>query len=212
MLKYVCVFALLVGLAVAVDDVFKWDTIPIAENASQCIFNPEVKRISCRGPSGIVECPAVIELTTPRTFKFDVFGLRRDSVKSFVTPVETRRYELYPRKLDNVTYLNYTVTIGEKPVELYVYYGEHTTESGLRFTDKKCFLSFVDVVVDKSTLKHEVTLESGTVVELFGEVLVAEKPPSKRWLGFGFPWLGMGMGWGWGMGWGLPLWGMGLWG
>jgi len=210
MLKLAIALVFFVGLAIA-DEEFRWETIPVAENASQCIYRPEVRTLTCRGPNGLVECPAATEFGS---FQFDVLGLRRDTVKSFVTPIENRKFELYPRKLDNVTYLNYTVFVqGEKPVELYLFFSEtNTTEvSGIRVIDSKCFVRIIDVVFNGSKARHVVQIEEGTHVELFGEVLVAEKPSNKRWLGFGMPWfggMGWGMGgWGWGMGWGLPLWG-----
>jgi hypothetical protein len=153
-------------------------------------------------------CAVKIEFSHSESFKFDVFGLRRNPVKSFVTPVEDRMYELYPRKLDNTTYWNFKVVDGETPVELYFYWGEKGTESGIRVVERKCYVQLVENVFNKASLKQVVTVDGGKEVELFGEVLVAEKPANKRWLGFGFPWLG---GFGWGLGWGLPLWGL-LWG
>lgn len=118
---------------------------------------------------------------------------------------------MYPRKLDNQTYQNYTVVVDEKPVELFLYFGETSTSSGIRVTDRKCYTRLIDVVLGVSKARHVVSVVEGTVteqVELIGEVLVAEKPANKRWLGFGFPWLGWGLGlWGWGLGWGLPFWG-----
>jgi hypothetical protein len=198
---------LFVGSAIA-EEVFKWDDVPVAENATQCIFRPEVKKLACRGIGGIVECPAVIEWTFGELpTKFEVFGLRRDIDKSSVTPIENRIYELYPRRLDNETYVNYTVTVEGKSVELYLYYAPTSTHSGLRVTDSKCYVRVNDIVFNRSTAKQVVEIKNGGHVELFGEVLAVEKPAQKRWLGFGFPWLwGMGM-WGWGLGWGFPFWG-----
>jgi len=199
-----------VGLAMATEvDEFRWETIPVAENSSQCIYRPEVRTLACRGVSGLVECPASLEFGP---FQFEVLGIRRNPIKSFVTPVESRFYELYPRKLDNQTYQNYTVVSGEKSVELYLYFAETNTTgvSGVRVTERKCFTRLVDVVFSVSKAHHVVHVEGVTTgeVELFGEILIAEKPANKRWLGFGWPWLGWGMGmWGWGLGWGLPFWG-----
>jgi len=187
---------------------FRWETIPIAENASQCIYSPETRSMSCRGMSGLVECPASMDL--PKDVKVEVFGMRRHPVKSMVAKIDERVFELYPRKLDNSTYLNYTVLVEGKPVELYLYYADSTSEtmSGVRVSDKKCFVRLVNVVLSQATTEHEVKVEGTELkVDLFGEVLNAEKPNNKRWLGFGWPWLwGMGM-WGWGLGWGLPFWG-----
>jgi len=197
---------------------FRWETVPIAENASQCIFSPESKTIACRGSNGLVECGAALEILAANV-SAEVFGLRRHPIKSFVSAIDERVFELYPRKLDNTTYLNYTLIVDDKPVELYLYFGETQTRAGLRVTEKKCFKRLVNVVLSQATAEHEVKVDGTELsVDLFGEVLNAEKPASKRWLGFGFPWMGMGMGmgmglgmgmgmWGWGLGWGLPFWG-----
>ena len=209
MLKLALSLVFVVGLAMSAEvEEFRWETIPVAENASQCIYRPEVRTLGCRGVGGLVECPASLEFGS---LQFEVFGIRRDAVKSVVSPVESRVFELYPRKLDNQTYQNYTVVVGEKPVELFLYFGETSTSSGIRVTDRKCYTRLIDVVLGVSKARHVVSVVEGTVteqVELIGEVLVAEKPANKRWLGFGFPWLGWGLGlWGWGLGWGLPFWG-----
>ena len=210
MLKLALSLVFVVGLAMSAEvEEFRWETIPVAENASQCIYRPEVRTLGCRGVGGLVECPASLEFGS---LQFEVFGIRRDAVKSVVSPVESRVFELYPRKLDNQTYQNYTVIIDEKPTELNLYFAESKTSAGIRVTDKKCYIRLVQVVLDASKANHEVPVTGlagiAEKVELFGEVLIAEKPNNKRWLGFGFPWLGLGMGmWGWGLGWGLPLFG-----
>ena len=207
MLKLALSLVFVVGLVLSAEETeFRWETIPVAENASQCIYRPEVRTLGCRGVQGLVECPAVLELGSGH---FEVFGIRRSKD---VTPVESRIFELYPRKLDNQTYENYTVIVDEKPTELNLYFAESKTSAGIRVTDKKCYIRLVQVVLDASKANHEVPVTGlagiAEKVELFGEVLIAEKPNNKRWLGFGFPWLGFGLGmWGWGLGWGLPFWG-----
>lgn len=209
MLKLALSLVFVVGLVAAESEEFRWETIPVAENASQCIYRPEVRTLACRGVSGLVECPAVLEFGP---FQFEVFGIRRNPVRSVVQPIESRVYELYPRKLDNQTYENFTFVSEqvERPVELFLYFSEtnSTGQFGVRITEGKCFTRLVNVVFDVSKANHVVRVLNGGEVELFGEILIAEKPANKRWLGFGFPWLGWGMGlWGWGLGWGLPFWG-----
>lgn len=205
MLKFALVL-LLVGSAIA-EEVFHWDQIPVAENSTQCIYRPEVRKLACRGVSGIVECPANIEWPFGQVpSKFEVFGLRRDPIKSSVTPIESRMFELYPRRLENETYVNYTVTVEGKTVELYLYTATNATEVGLRVQDAKCYVRLIDVIFNRSDAKQVVRIENGGHVELFGEILAVEKPTQKRWL-FGLPWL-MGLGlWGWGLGWGFPFFG-----
>jgi hypothetical protein len=206
MLKFACVVLLLVGSVIAEE--FKWEDVPLSDNATQCIYRSESKKLACRSISGIVECPAVIEYKFGKVpTNFEVYGLRRDPIKSEVSPVESRIYELYPRPLDNSTYVNYTVTVNDKTVELYLYGSSEPTYTGLRVSDVKCYVRLIDTVFNRATARQVVEVKSGLHAELFGEILAVEKPAQKRWLGFGFPWLwGLGM-WGWGFGWGFPFWG-----
>jgi hypothetical protein len=209
MLK-VALLLFVVGFVAAVDDGFTWDSIPVVTNATQCIYRPTVKILSCRGPEGIVECPAVVELDSMTPMNLEVFGIRRHEVLSTVKPVETTLWPLYPRKLDNTTYMNTTFLVDGKPLEVYLYWGEKTVHHGVRVTEMKCYTRIVETVFRPSTEKHVVHVDTGDSVELFGEVLLTEKALHKRWLGFGLPWfggLGWGFGLGWGMGWGLPFWG-----
>lgn len=209
MKQFICIALLLVGSAMAAEE-FKWEDVPVSENATQCIYRAELKKIACRGIGGIVECPAMVEWKfgkVPTTY--EVFGLRRDPIKSYVSPVESRIYELYPRTLDNSTYLNYTLTpIGaDKITQLYLYGAAETIYDGLRVSDVKCYVRLIDVVFNRASAQQVVEVKTGFHTELFGEILAVEKSQQKRWLGFGFPWLfGLGL-WGWGFGWGFPFWG-----
>ena len=124
-------------------------------------------------------------------------------MKSTVTPTQNQVYELYPRRIENDTYVNYTVSVEGKPVELYLYTALNATRVGLRVYDPKCYVCLVDFIFNPSEIKQIVPLENGNHVELFGEILAVENPTKKRWL-LGLPWLGLGL-WGWGFGWGLPF-------
>ena len=82
-------------------------------NSTQCIFKPEEKSVSCRGSVETVECSAVCDtsiLGEKHNSKYSVFGIgmmsERDRVEG---KIESVRYWLYPRKLDNSSYLNHSV-------------------------------------------------------------------------------------------------------
>jgi hypothetical protein len=183
----------------------------VIANVSQCAYRPELKLLACRGTEQFVECPTEFESSPLGKFKFHVFGLRRDEFMSNRTVVEESVFELFPRRIDNTTYMNSTILVDEKPVDVFLYFAEKALHAGLRVTDAKCYHRLVQNVFASSLDTHFVKLESGEKVALFGEILLADKPVNKRWLGFGYPWLsGLGS-WGWGAGWGLPYWGM-LWG
>ena len=113
------------------------------------------------------------------------------------------RYWLYPRKLDNSTYFNHTIKVGNVLSDLVLYYGDKFVEYGLRVTDLSCYDRLVGLFRE-STMIHEVPLEESKIeVPLFGEILVMDKNVQKKWL-YGYGW-GLGsLGWGWGgLGYGL---------
>lgn len=187
-------------------------------NSSQCIFRPEEKMFSCRSSVETVECPAICDTTIlgeKRDSKFSVWGI---GIIGREQRIENVRYWLYPRKLDNSSYLNHTMVADNgRVVDLVVGCGERFVDvAGLRITDCKCFERLVRMFDVSSRTPHMARLESEpTVVQeipLIGEVLVLDKHVQKRWL-WGFGWGGMGLGWGWGgLGWGFPLglgWGWG---
>lgn len=204
MLK-LALFLALVSVAFAADELV-WDKIPGAANSSQCIYRVDTRQISCRGPREVVvECPAVLETAALGQRRYEVFGLCRVEGEVADLKAESRRYWLYPREIDNTTYLDRRVEVDGKSVELYLYYGEKTSETGLRVTDLKCYERLVELYTS-SVINHEVKVLDRTV-SLFGEILVADKPAHKRWLGWLSPW---SWGWGWGLGWGYPYWGYGL--
>jgi hypothetical protein len=213
MLKFV-VLLFFVGLVAAEDD-FRWDSIPVVANTSQCVYRPELKILACRGTNVFVECPAVCESTRLGSLKFKVFGIGRNEIISETTPNEDTTFDLYPRNIENTTYLNSTVFVDEKPVHIVLYYNEKTTHAGLRVTDVKCYGRLIQNVFLNHIEYQYVTVESVTEkVGLIGEILIAEKPANRRWLGYGYPWYG-GFGgyggYGWGAGWGLPYYGL-MWG
>lgn len=200
----IALFVVFFGLAVAEE--LQWDKIPVALNSSQCLYKPMSKAFTCRGKAGIVECGAVAELAALGSKRFDVYGLAREQIVDGEIKAESVRVQLYPRKLDNSTYFNRTVEVDNKLVDLYLYHSEKFVESGFRVTDLKCWERLVEIF-NSSLSDHVVKVGDLSEVSLFGELLVADKPVQKRWLGWGLGW--GGLGWGWGFpGWGLPLWGL----
>jgi len=187
--------------------------VPEIFNSSQCIFKPEEKVVSCRRAAETVECPAVCDTSVlgadfeKRERKFNVWGI---GVIGHEERIENVRYWLYPRRLDNSSYLNHTyVADNGRVVDLVIGCGERFVDvAGLRITDCKCYERLVRVFDESSRRPHMSRLESEpTVVEeipLIGEVLVLDKHVQKRWL-WGYGWGGY-YGWGWA---GYPYYGYG---
>jgi len=189
-MKVVAILLMTLGFALAVE-VPVGGLVPSA-NVTQCVYKPDLKIIGCRGLTGDLECPAILDIKGESIYK--VFGLgfvpELTNVKSDLV-----RYWLFPRSLDNITYVNHTITVDGGVRDLFLYYGDRFVEYGLRVTDIRCFERLVALI----------RTSVGTVgTSLFGEVLVFDKEVSKRWL-WGYGWgLGYG-GWGYGgLGYGYP--------
>jgi hypothetical protein len=192
------------GLTFAAETKFSWENVPEVVNTSQCVYRSEERLFSCRGPSGIVDCGAVTEFGALGERRFDVFGLGRWS--SEIERVEDIRYWLYPRSVDNTTYMNHTIVINGEPIDLFVYYGEKFLFTGIRVTELKCYERLVELF--RLSVAEHTPIIGGIEREesrLFGEVLFMDKQLKKRW------WGGWGWGAGWGYGWGWPY-GLGWWG
>lgn len=132
-----------------------------------------------------------------------VFGIGRLPVEPVDSKTESIKYFLYPRNLDNQTYFNYSVTAGQKLIDLMLYSAESIVEYGIRVPELNCFEKLVDLF-RSSTEDHIVSLSSDFIekpmVSLIGEILNGDKVIQKKH-GWGNGW---GNSWGnsWGHGWG----------
>jgi hypothetical protein len=187
MLKLALSLVFIVGLAMSsVVEEFNWENIPESENSSQCVYRSDERSLDCRAFGVLMECPAALELNS--SLKFEVFGIGRNaSIKSLVTPIESRVFELYPRKLNNQTY--HKVFVDDKPAELFLYFGKKSSSLGIRVTDRKCFIQLIHVVFGLCKSHDVANFVEGNKtekVDFIGEVLIAEKKVDKRSNGFKF--------------------------
>jgi len=188
--------------------------MPEGYNHSQCIYRPEEKILSCKGGIETVECSAFAEISVLGSRKFNLWGI--GLIPELVDgKIESRRFWLYPRKIDNSSYLNHSVvTESGKIVDLVIYYSEKSSDlSGLRITDLKCWERIVRIFDISAKIPHMVRLETEptviTEIPVLGEVLVYDKTVQKRWL-WGYGWSPYSWGWsglyspyyygGWGLG------------
>jgi len=184
-------------------------------NVTQCIYRPEEKVIHCGGVSGEVECPAIFEWPVSGVPIYKIFGL--GVVPEFVdAKTELVRYWLYPRSLDNITYVDHSLVVEGGRKNVVMYYCEKFVEYGFRVTDPKCFGRLIGLIRGSSVERKVPVVGDNSVkteLPMIGEVLVYDKEVSKRWLyGYGFG-LGLG-GWGYGglgygLGYGYPYTGFG---
>jgi len=194
----------------AVDTSMMMMDMPEGFNHSSCIFKPEENILLCKNSVDTIECPAVCETTLlgpsfNKSHRYNVFG-----IGLFPEKIETgvsARWPLYPRKLDNSSYIkNKIVGENSKVFELVLACSEKVSDFvGVRITDCKCWERMVKIFEVASKVPHMARLETEpTVVEeipLIGEILVLDKAVQKRWL-WGYGWGGLrGFGWG-GLGYG----------
>jgi len=200
----------------AVDMSMMMMDMPDNMNHTQCIWKPEEKILSCKGGVETVECDAVGELSAMGDRKFNLFGIGVMPERSDISKVDSVRYWLYPRKLDNSSYMNHSIVVDNgKVVDLCIYFSEKTIDvTGIRVTDMKCWNKVVRMFVSASRVPHMVKLETEpTIVQevpVIGEVMIYDKVMQKRWL-YGYGWSPYSWGWsglyspyyyGLGLGWG----------
>jgi len=197
----VIVVLLFVGLAQCQEktaDTMMMD-MPEGFNSSRCIYRPEEKILSCRGSVETIECNAECDtkaLGSKFENKYSIYGIGLVGEKS--ESIESTKYFMYPRKLDNSSYVNHTV-IGEngKVFNSVIGCGDKFIDVvGMRIPDCKCFERLVKIFESGSRVPQMVRLETEpTVVQeipLIGEILVLDKNVQKRWL-WGYGW----GSWGW---------------
>jgi hypothetical protein len=154
----------------------------MALKRTECVFTNETNMLSCRGPTGVVEC----QVEHYHHSDYKMFGISQVSE----SPVS---YELVPRKLDNSAW-EWLMVDGKK-VKLSLWSSEYKG-FGLRVEENVCFDKMTALL--KSSVRNEKIFIGSQQTYILGDLIVADKLPNiseeklKRWFG-GY---GMGMGYG----------------
>lgn len=159
-------------------------------NTTRCLYFTETKLLSCKGVTGEVECDAFLETGVMGSKSFNFYGIGQLPVDYDYTKIELVKYFVYPRELDNTTYLGHTWTTTEQVVDLVLYYGETGLQSGVRVSSLSCWTRLVELL--RATTVTETVKVTGVDTPLIGEVLVSDRKLQKKWL------------YGWGS-WGYPF-------
>ena len=189
-------------------EVFRWDKIPEAGNNTQCIYRADLKEMSCRRSdiSTIIDCPAILDIPE-MAGSVDALGIALKS--SMNESSEVISFHLYPRRIDTKTYMNNRIDIDNRTVEFCLFYSEENgvekhSMTGIRISDLECYIRLAVLIREGGVRSVQVGEKETRNVELLGEILVADKPNNKRYLGGLWAW---NLGYGWGFpGWGLPIW------
>lgn len=134
---------------------------------------------------GVVECDAFANLTGLEEAKLTVFGIGSIPDAEKISKLESFKYFLYPRASDKKNYMNSAVPSNGSFIELFLYYNETSSLSGIRISNLKCYKKLVNFFT-KSTYNHLVKLKTALYipqpqVSLLGQVLFVEKLNKKRW-------------------------------
>jgi len=161
--------------------------------------------IECKSKGENIECAAIFEWPVSGLPMIKGFGL--GIIHELIgAKTDAVKYWMYPRSLDNMTYVNHIIMADGAFRDVFLYYGEKFVEYGFRVTDLKCFARLVGLI--SGSPEHMLPIESDIIVEsvvpMIGEVLVFDEEVSKRWLFGGFPY--------WGGFWNPLFYGAGFWG
>jgi hypothetical protein len=174
-------------------------------NATQCVFNPETRIFGCQGVSGLVECPAIFEYEGESIYS--LFGIGTIPEVSDAVVGSSVRYFLYPRSLDNATYISHRLITKDGARDLFLYNGESFVEFGFRVTELSCYERLVALIRLTSVERMCEVASEEADVPMIGEVLVVgTSEVTKRW-GYGYGFGGLGYG---GLGYGGLYGGYGL--
>lgn len=195
--------------------------LPAGMNSTQCVFRPEDKMVSCKSAEEVIECPALCDVTVfGDKFEepsYNIWGIgkcNRDEKEKKDMIKDMMMYSLYPRSMDNSTYMPSFKKWEDKKIDYVLSCSKDSYKkvAGIRVTDCECYKRISMMLESAFKAPHIAELVTGESVieeiELAGEVMVMDEQIRKRWL-FGYGWgMGMGLGWGFGgLGWGFPFWG-----
>ncbi|RNA32102.1 hypothetical protein BpHYR1_050508 [Brachionus plicatilis] len=165
------------------------ESVPqVPANTTRCIYFSDSKLVSCQGISGEVECDAFSELSVLGSKQINFFGIRQ-LVDLNSTEIGSVMFELFPREIENTTYMNNMVQVEGEDERLVMYAGETGVRSGIRVSSVSCWQRLADL------LKSQVEVQMASVdgvegeVPMIGEVAISDRTLQKKWL-----WYGLGYG------------------
>ena len=168
-----------------------------------------------------VECDSVSNISGLSSTPINLLGIGLLPIGYDLSGTIPVSVFLYPRTLDDLIYLDHSIQLNGKSVDLTLYHGLTNTGNGIRVTDSICYAKLLGLIdqVQKTGVKN-VKVQASLIgdahdLALVGEVVIENQTLHKRQYGFG-RWGGYRGGYGgWGRygGWGFGGWGgYGRWG
>ncbi|RNA32099.1 hypothetical protein BpHYR1_050505 [Brachionus plicatilis] len=185
----ICLVFAIVGLVCSVTPIIREVTVPEATvNGTRCIYFSESNLLSCEGVVGEVECDAFSELDVLRSKEINFFGIRQ-LVDLNSTEIGSVMFELFPREIENTTYMNNMIEVEGEDERLVMYTGETGVRGGIRVSSVSCWQRLVEVL--KSQIEVQMASVDGVEgeVPMIGEVAISDRRLQKKWL-----WYGLGYG------------------
>ena len=168
-MKFLIVLAVLVATALA------QTSTSDSSLRTRCSYFKDKLMISCKGPSGKVECETFDNF--PAGLNSKVFGLGFD--EKFTG---SNRIRIYPLRADNKFWINHQfITQGQRKISMSVHSREGVLEEGFRVKEQTCF-DRLSQLFQSSTSNLRVPLSKITAVgatvpraSLFGEIFCFDK-------------------------------------
>ncbi len=114
----------------------------------------------CTGASNLVECPVRFNLTEPDFRSFSIGKLEEDES----IDVSVIRIPLYPRTLDNLSWISSNIFVNETQRNYLIYHDEKLDrEFGVRIPNVKCFRGMYELI-GQSKFEQNISLSDN---ELF---------------------------------------------
>lgn len=137
------------------------------------------RKINCENllSGNKLECDSVSNISGLSSTFFNIFGIGTlpNGYHSSVKATSSVSLFLYPRTLDPLVYLNHTIELNGKRVNLSLYNDLTNTGSGIRITDSLCYAKLLDLVDQVQKLgTHTVKVKANLFGETYDLVLVGE--------------------------------------
>lgn len=160
-----------------------YESVPLTKQVEhigiRCLF--QNNQLSCGDQ---VECGAVSNIAHLGQTLHNAFGIGALPESIDYTNLHAVVYDIYPKGIDSKVYLNNTIQLEGKSVELHLYTALENTGHGIRVIDQECFGKLVGLIRQVKGVNlvkvQSNLLGDGVDVGLIGEVLIENEIVKKR--------------------------------
>ena len=135
-----------------------------------CVYFDNAKQILCQRSEIQIQCDAFIELHNLGQNSIRFLGISQQTIDN--SNPELVKYFVHPREENTSTYLNYSISVDGKPIELVLYHGEKSDQSGLRIPNLSCWNKLLDVLKEKEHTQKVKLTDTQEEISLIGEIFL----------------------------------------